>query len=57
MDTAAVGGVLDVSNTDCLGFSEVELVAMVLDGVNLLIKMEQQLDQGQAIDDLVLTQK
>ena len=53
VDTAAVGGVFDVPNTDRLGFSEVELVQMVVDGVKLLIEMEQRLEQGQAIDDLV----
>lgn len=57
VDTAAVGGVFDVSNADRLGFSEVELVQMVVDGVRLLIEMEQRLEQGQAIDDLVPAQK
>ncbi|XP_027632199.1 creatine kinase B-type [Tupaia chinensis] len=57
VDTAAVGGVFDVSNADRLGFSEVELVQMVVDGVKLLIQMEQRLEQGQAIDDLVPAQK
>lgn len=57
VDTAAVGGVFDVSNADRLGFSEVELVQMVVDGVKLLIEMEQRLEQGQAIDDLVPAQK
>ncbi|XP_027272538.1 creatine kinase B-type isoform X2 [Cricetulus griseus] len=57
VDTAAVGGVFDVSNSDRLGFSEVELVQMVVDGVKLLIEMEQRLEQGQAIDDLMPAQK
>ncbi|KAF6129382.1 creatine kinase B [Phyllostomus discolor] len=57
VDTAAVGGVFDISNADRLGFSEVELVQMVVDGVKLLIEMEQRLEQGQAIDDLVPAQK
>ncbi|CAD7679368.1 unnamed protein product [Nyctereutes procyonoides] len=57
VDTAAVGGIFDVSNTDRLGFSEVELVQMVVDGVKLLIEMEQRLEQGQAIHDLVPAQK
>ncbi|MBV95258.1 Creatine kinase B-type, partial [Eschrichtius robustus] len=57
VDTAAVGGIFDVSNADRLGFSEVELVQMVVDGVKLLIEMEQRLEQGQAIDDLVPAQK
>ncbi|MCV4432851.1 hypothetical protein OFO98_26935, partial [Escherichia coli] len=57
VDTAAVGGVFDVSNADRLGFSEVELVQMVVDGVKLLIEMEQRLEQGQPIDDLMPAQK
>nr|XP_045010313.1 LOW QUALITY PROTEIN: creatine kinase B-type [Jaculus jaculus] len=57
VDTAAVGGVFDVSNADRLGFSEVELVQMVVDGVKLLIEMEQRLEQGQTIDDLMPAQK
>nr|XP_055195626.1 creatine kinase B-type-like [Nyctereutes procyonoides] len=43
VDTAAVGGVFDVSNADRLGFSEVELVQIVVDGVKLLSEMEQHL--------------
>merc|ERR1712071_404060 len=39
VDTAAVGGTFDLSNADRLGFSEVELVQMVVDGVKLLIEM------------------
>ncbi|NXN61127.1 KCRB kinase, partial [Rynchops niger] len=57
VDTAAVGGVFDVSNADRLGFSEVELVQMVVDGVNLLIEMEKRLEKGQSIDDLIPAQK
>ncbi|KAB1266143.1 Creatine kinase B-type [Camelus dromedarius] len=57
VDTAAMGGVFDVSNADRLGFSEVELVQMAVDGVKLLIEMERRLEQGQAIDDLVPAQK
>uniref|UniRef100_A0A8C0PZB7 Creatine kinase B-type n=1 Tax=Canis lupus familiaris TaxID=9615 RepID=A0A8C0PZB7_CANLF len=57
VDTAALGGVFEVSNADRLGFSEVELVQVVVDGVKLLIEMEQRLEQGWAIDDLVPAQK
>ncbi|KAL0626067.1 Creatine kinase B-type [Plecturocebus cupreus] len=53
VDTAAVGGIFDVSNADRPGFSEVELVQTVVDGVRLLIEMEQRLKQGQAVDDLM----
>lgn len=57
VDTAAVGGVFDISNADRLGFSEVELVQMVVDGVKLLTEMEKRLEKGQSIDDLLPAQK
>ncbi|KAF6715249.1 Creatine kinase B-type [Oryzias melastigma] len=57
VDTAAVGGVFDISNADRLGFSEVELVQMVVDGVNLLVSMEKCLEGGEDIDDLMPEQK
>ncbi|XP_037602977.1 creatine kinase, brain a isoform X2 [Sebastes umbrosus] len=57
VDTAAVGGVFDISNADRLGFSEVALVQMVVDGVKLLVEMEKKLEKGQSIDDLMPAQK
>ncbi|XP_069494229.1 creatine kinase B-type isoform X1 [Ambystoma mexicanum] len=57
VDTAAVGGVFDISNADRLGFSEVELVQMVVDGVKLLIDMEKHLEKGESIDGLIPAQK
>uniref|UniRef100_A0A8C0GKW0 Creatine kinase M-type n=1 Tax=Chelonoidis abingdonii TaxID=106734 RepID=A0A8C0GKW0_CHEAB len=57
VDTEAVGAVFDVSNADRLGFSEVEQVQMVVDGVKLMIEMEKKLEKGQAIDDMVPAQK
>ncbi|XP_041070400.1 creatine kinase, brain a isoform X1 [Carcharodon carcharias] len=57
VDTAAVGGIFDISNADRLGFSEVELVQMVVDGVKLLIEMEKLLEKGQGIDGLIPAQK
>lgn len=57
VDTAAVGGVFDISNADRLGFSEVALVQMVVDGVKLLVEMEKKLEQGQSIDSLIPAQK
>ena len=53
MDTAAVGGIFDISNGDRLGFSEVELVQRVIDGVNLLIEMEKRMERGKPIEDLI----
>lgn len=57
VDTAAVGGVFDISNADRLGFSEVELVQMLVDGVKLLIEMEKRLEKSQSINDLIPAQK
>lgn len=50
VDTAAEGGTFDISNADRLGFSEVELVQMLVDGVQFMIEMEKKLEKGQSID-------
>ncbi|XP_069758585.1 creatine kinase U-type, mitochondrial isoform X2 [Narcine bancroftii] len=49
VDTAAVGGIYDISNLDRLGKSEVELVQLVIDGVNYLTECEKRLQRGQDI--------
>ncbi|XP_060004961.1 creatine kinase U-type, mitochondrial isoform X2 [Lagenorhynchus albirostris] len=49
VDTAATGGIIDISNLDRLGKSEVELVQLVIDGVNYLIDCERRLERGQDI--------
>ncbi|XP_070571030.1 creatine kinase M-type-like [Ptychodera flava] len=53
VDTAAEGGVFDISNADRLGSSEVQQVQCVIDGVNLLIEMEKRLEAGKSVDDLI----
>lgn len=53
VDTASTDGTYDVSNADRLGFSEVELVQFVIDGVNLLVEMEKRLEKGESIDSLI----
>ncbi|XP_039264869.1 creatine kinase, flagellar-like [Styela clava] len=50
VDTAAEGGTFDISNADRLGFSEVELVQMVIDGVGFMIECEKKLEKGRSID-------
>merc|ERR1712012_360551 len=50
VDCAAEGGLCDISNADRLGFSEVQLVQMVIDGVNMLIECEKKLEAGEKID-------
>ncbi|XP_034397342.1 creatine kinase U-type, mitochondrial-like [Cyclopterus lumpus] len=49
VDTASTGDTVDVSNLDRLGKSEVELVQLVIDGVNYLIECEKRLERGQDI--------
>ncbi|XP_045141320.1 creatine kinase S-type, mitochondrial isoform X2 [Echinops telfairi] len=49
VDTAAVADVYDISNTDRIGRSEVELVQIVIDGVNYLVDCEKKLERGQDI--------
>lgn len=53
VDTAATGGVYDISNADRLGKSEVQLVQAVVDGVELLVEMEKALERGKSIDHLI----
>merc|ERR1712018_782834 len=57
VDTAASGGVYDVSNADRLGFSELALLTFMVDGVKLLIEMEKRLEKGESIDDLIPSEK
>ena len=53
VDTASDDGTFDVSNLDRLGFSEVELVQKVVDGVKSLVEIEKRLMVGKSIDDLL----
>ena len=53
VDTAATDATYDISNADRLGTSEVEQVQKVVDGVNLLVKMEKALKAGEPIDSLI----
>ena len=53
VDTASTGAVFDISNSDRLGFSEVDLVDKVINGVALLIDMEKALERGESIDGLL----
>jgi len=57
VDTASVGGTFDISNADRLGFSEVELVQFLVDGVNLLVDMEKMLEAGKSIDHMIPDKK
>jgi creatine kinase len=50
VDTASEGGIFDISNADRIGFSEVELVQLVIDGVEFMINCEKKLEKKQSID-------
>jgi len=53
VDSEAKGGIYDISNSDRLGTSEVQLVQQVIDGVNRLVEMEKALEKGKKIDSLL----
>ncbi|XP_002730966.1 creatine kinase U-type, mitochondrial-like [Saccoglossus kowalevskii] len=57
VDTAATGGIFDISNTDRLGKSEVQLVQELIDGLNTLIDMEKNLEKGRPIRHLMPSPK
>merc|ERR1712193_63837 len=48
--TASEGGMFDISNADRLGFSELSLVQMVVDGVNYMVGLEKRLQAGENVD-------
>lgn len=50
VDSVSTGGVWDVSNSDRLGTSEVDLVNLMIEGCAKLVLMEQDLEQGKAIN-------
>ncbi|XP_075311852.1 creatine kinase U-type, mitochondrial-like [Odontesthes bonariensis] len=47
VDSAVTGDTFDISNNNRLGKSEVELVQLLIDGVNYLIECEKRLEKGQ----------
>lgn len=49
VDSAAVGGIFDISNSDRLGTSEVDLVNNMIEGCAKIVKMEQALEKGEFI--------
>jgi len=52
VDTKAEGGIYDISNADRIGFSELELVQFMVDGVKTLIEYEKKCEAGAKIGDL-----
>jgi len=53
VDTAAEGGIFDLSNLDRLGFSEVQLVQFVCDGVDKIVELEKALEAEEDISDRI----
>ena len=46
-------GTFDISNSDRLGKSEVDLCNCMIDGVTALLAMENKLEAGESIDDML----
>uniref|UniRef100_A0A3P8YNT0 creatine kinase n=2 Tax=Esox lucius TaxID=8010 RepID=A0A3P8YNT0_ESOLU len=57
MDNTDCSGVYNVSNAQTIGLDEVGFMQLVVDGVQLLIRMEKRLQNEENIDDLVPLQK
>jgi len=55
VDTASNDGTYDISNADRIGYSEVDLLQFVCDGVGLLIEMEKLAAEGKPYDALIPT--
>jgi len=51
VDSASTGGTWDISNSDRLGTSEVDLVNLFVEGVAQVIRWEQALEAGTNIDE------
>merc|ERR1719498_2007560 len=49
VDSASTGGTWDISNSDRLGRSEVELCNIFIEGVSQIIRWEQALEKGENI--------
>ena len=50
VDSASKGGVWDISNSDRLGTSEVDLCNIFIEGISNVIRWEQMLEKGQSCD-------
>jgi creatine kinase len=50
VDSASTGGTWDISNSDRLGMSEVQLCNLFIEGVAQVIRWEKKLEAGESID-------
>jgi len=57
VDSASTGGTWDISNSDRLGMSEVDLCNLFIEGVAQVIKWEKALEAGENIDSEVADAK
>ncbi|XP_017539254.2 zgc:172076 isoform X1 [Pygocentrus nattereri] len=57
IEKACLHGMYKICNRQTIGLTEVELTQLVVDGVNLLIRMEKRLENNEGFDDLVPAQK
>merc|ERR1719428_844984 len=53
VDSGSAGGIWDISNSDRLGVSEVELVNMMIEGCAKLVHLEQALETGGPIHEFM----
>jgi creatine kinase len=51
VDSASTGGTWDISNSDRLGYSEVQLCNLFIEGVSQVIRWEKKLEAGENIDE------
>jgi creatine kinase len=57
VDSASTGGTWDISNSDRLGMSEVQLCNLFIEGIAQVIKWEKMLEAGTSIDEEVANAK
>ena len=50
--SAAIGAKWDVSNKQRIGFSEVQLVQKMIDGLTKVIEIEEKLAAGASVDEI-----
>lgn len=57
VDSASTGGTWDISNSDRLGMSEVQLCNLFIEGLAQVIRWEKKLEAGESIDEEVASAK
>merc|ERR1719382_1702091 len=57
VDSASTGGTWDISNSDRLGMSEVQLCNLFIEGLAQIIRWEKKLEAGEDIEEELATAK